>query len=237
MRVCHAEAQLNHSTDHCYLVAGYAPVRQNYEDFYTRRMYYRIHVGLQPDALEHLANTAACLQWGPPVCSLGTSRRLQQGVSALLMLSFAAGLLEQAHLQRPRCTHPGYGAHTCERPEVGIHPPSVLQRASVSKSYQRGYCSAHVTPQHEGAVACPAECWLCVHLSSADGQYAMHRALTLTGRVKECLNLGSYNYLGFAASDAYCTPRVLDTMSSLGWAMCSSRMDAGEPLHALPTSP
>lgn len=65
----------------------------------------------------------------------------------------------------------------------------------------------------------------------------MHRALTLTGRVKECLNLGSYNYLGFAASDAYCTPRVLDTMSSLGWAMCSSRMDAGEPLHALPTSP
>lgn len=25
---------------------GYAPVRQNYEDFYTRRMYYRIHVSL-----------------------------------------------------------------------------------------------------------------------------------------------------------------------------------------------
>ena len=55
-----------------------------------------------------------------------------------------------------------------------------------------------------------------------------HRALTLTGRVKDCLNLGSYNYLGFAAADEYCTPRVLDTMSSLGWAMCSSRVDAGE---------
>ena len=53
------------------------------------------------------------------------------------------------------------------------------------------------------------------------------RALTLTGRTKECLNLGSYNYLGFAASDEYCTPRVLDTMGSLGWAMCSSRADAG----------
>lgn len=23
---------------------GYAPIRQDYEDFYTRRMYYRIHV-------------------------------------------------------------------------------------------------------------------------------------------------------------------------------------------------
>ena len=57
-----------------------------------------------------------------------------------------------------------------------------------------------------------------------------NRALTLTGRVKECLNLGSYNYLGFAAADEYCTPRVLDTMNSLGWSMCSSRIDAGEAL-------
>ena len=67
------------------------------------------------------------------------------------------------------------------------------------------------------------------------------RALTLTGRVKECLNLGSYNYLGFAAADEYCTPRVLDTMSSLGWAMCSSRMDAGEATaylcHITPSAP
>lgn len=55
----------------------------------------------------------------------------------------------------------------------------------------------------------------------------MYRPLTLTGRVRRCLNLGSYNYLGFAASDEYCTPRVLDTMNSYGWAMCSSRLDAG----------
>ncbi|CAK0781260.1 hypothetical protein CVIRNUC_005327 [Coccomyxa viridis] len=106
---------------------GYAPVRQNYEDFYTRRMYYRIH---------------DC--WNRPICSA-----------------------PDAHIQ-------------------------VMERTPVS------------------------------------GQ----KALTLTGRIKKCLNLGSYNYLGFAASDEYCTPRVLDTMGSLGWAMCSSRADAGTtPVH------
>ncbi len=26
------------------VMQGYAPIRQDYEDFYTRRMYYRIHV-------------------------------------------------------------------------------------------------------------------------------------------------------------------------------------------------
>ena len=53
------------------------------------------------------------------------------------------------------------------------------------------------------------------------------RPLRLTGATRRCLNLGSYNYLGFAAADEYCTPRVLDTMRHLGWSMCSSRTDAG----------
>ena len=55
----------------------------------------------------------------------------------------------------------------------------------------------------------------------------LRRPLLPTGRVKRCLNLGSYNYLGFAGGDEYCTPRVLDTMAKLGWAMCSARVDAG----------
>lgn len=55
------------------------------------------------------------------------------------------------------------------------------------------------------------------------------RALRLTGMKRRCLNLGSYNYLGFAAADEYCTPRVLTTMRELGWSMCSSRIDAGPP--------
>jgi len=56
--------------------------------------------------------------------------------------------------------------------------------------------------------------------------------LKLTGRKIRCVNLGSYNYLGFAASDEYCTPRVEKTMKSYGWGPCSSRADAGTlPVH------
>lgn len=48
------------------------------------------------------------------------------------------------------------------------------------------------------------------------------------GTKQHCLNLSSYNYLGFAASDAYCTPRVQATTRELGVSSCSSRTDAGE---------
>ncbi|GAX72984.1 hypothetical protein CEUSTIGMA_g436.t1 [Chlamydomonas eustigma] len=54
-----------------------------------------------------------------------------------------------------------------------------------------------------------------------------HRSLQFTGSVKRCLNLGSYNYLGFAAADEYCTPRVQSTLKDLGVSMCSSRSDSG----------
>ena len=54
------------------------------------------------------------------------------------------------------------------------------------------------------------------------------RPLELTGRTLRCLNLGSYNYLGFAAQDEYCTPRVLDSLASYGWATSSSRTEAGD---------
>ena len=51
--------------------------------------------------------------------------------------------------------------------------------------------------------------------------------LTLTGSSTRALNLGSYNYLGFAAHDEYCTPRVLATLESDGIAACASRPDGG----------
>eukprot|EP00884_Botryococcus_braunii_P017085 jgi/Botrbrau1/405/Bobra.110_2s0055.1 len=58
------------------------------------------------------------------------------------------------------------------------------------------------------------------------------RPLLPTGKIRRCLNLGSYNYLGFAAADEYCTPQVLATLNMLGWSMCSSRTDAGTtPVH------
>ncbi len=56
--------------------------------------------------------------------------------------------------------------------------------------------------------------------------------LNFTGTAKKCLNLGSYNYLGFAAADEYCTPRVQDTLHDLGVSTCSSRSDVGERMIA-----
>jgi len=55
------------------------------------------------------------------------------------------------------------------------------------------------------------------------------RALEVTGKTQRCLNLGSYNYLGFAAADEYCTPRVQDVLKQYGGSMCSSRLAAGMP--------
>lgn len=44
---------------------------------------------------------------------------------------------------------------------------------------------------------------------------------------KRCLNLGSYNYLGFAANDAYCTPKVVEELRRSGASTCSPGADAG----------
>jgi 7-keto-8-aminopelargonate synthetase-like enzyme len=55
----------------------------------------------------------------------------------------------------------------------------------------------------------------------------MRTELAVTGRTRRCLNLGSYNYLGFAAADEYCTPRVLDTLAEWGMSTCSARTEGG----------
>lgn len=57
--------------------------------------------------------------------------------------------------------------------------------------------------------------------------------MKLTGHTKRCLNLGSYNYLGFASKDDYCTPRVQSSLDQFGVSTCSSRSDAGTTaIHA-----
>eukprot|EP00878_Enallax_costatus_P034590 GHUV01038365.1.p1 GENE.GHUV01038365.1~~GHUV01038365.1.p1 ORF type:complete len:484 (+),score=137.40 GHUV01038365.1:213-1664(+) len=56
---------------------------------------------------------------------------------------------------------------------------------------------------------------------------AMSQNLEVIGGTRRCLNLGSYNYLGFAAADEYCTPRVLDTLNEWGVSTCSSRTEGG----------
>lgn len=51
------------------------------------------------------------------------------------------------------------------------------------------------------------------------------------GGSRRCFNLGSYNYLGFAANDPYCTPRVVDTIRELGVSSSSARAHAGGGRH------
>lgn len=39
--------------------------------------------------------------------------------------------------------------------------------------------------------------------------------------------MGSYNYLGFAAADEYCTPRAIETLKRFSPSTCSARVDGG----------
>lgn len=49
----------------------------------------------------------------------------------------------------------------------------------------------------------------------------------LTGDSITALNLGSYNYLGFAESDLDVREKVIDTLKTLGVSLCSSRSEMG----------
>lgn len=48
-----------------------------------------------------------------------------------------------------------------------------------------------------------------------------------TGREIPSLNLGSYNYLGFAESHSKCADDSIETIRKYGWATCSSRHEIG----------
>ncbi|KAJ4973965.1 hypothetical protein NE237_007139 [Protea cynaroides] len=53
------------------------------------------------------------------------------------------------------------------------------------------------------------------------------KTIKRTSKTTRCLNLGSYNYLGFAASDEYCTPRVIDSLKRFSASTCSARAAGG----------
>lgn len=57
--------------------------------------------------------------------------------------------------------------------------------------------------------------------------YDSNKTLHQTENTIRCLNLGSYNYLGFASHDEYCTPRVLESMNKYGASACATRLDSG----------
>lgn len=49
-----------------------------------------------------------------------------------------------------------------------------------------------------------------------------------TEELKRCINLGSYNYLGFGQEKSPCTDDVVNSIESLGIATCSPRTDLGK---------
>ena len=44
---------------------------------------------------------------------------------------------------------------------------------------------------------------------------------------RECINLGSYNYLGFAENDGPCTRQAVEATKDFGLSACSSRHELG----------
>ncbi|WOH10679.1 hypothetical protein DCAR_0730149 [Daucus carota subsp. sativus] len=79
-------------------------------------------------------------------------------------------------------------------------------------------------------ISSPPDAWFdVVERVSEDNNKTLKR----TTNVSRCLNLGSYNYLGFAAADEYCTPRVIESLKKFSPSTCSPRVDAGTTaLHA-----
>lgn len=51
--------------------------------------------------------------------------------------------------------------------------------------------------------------------------------LSLTGTSHRCLNLSSYNYLGFGDNEAYCNNDVINVLQHYGSSMSGSRMESG----------
>ncbi|KAG0501633.1 hypothetical protein HPP92_001705 [Vanilla planifolia] len=73
-------------------------------------------------------------------------------------------------------------------------------------------------------IASAPDSWIdVVERYSKDNNKTLHR----TSKISKCLNLGSYNYLGFAAADEYCTPQVIESLKKYSPSTCSSRVDGG----------
>ncbi|MCE0481746.1 serine palmitoyltransferase component [Datura stramonium] len=65
------------------------------------------------------------------------------------------------------------------------------------------------------------------HLLSICIFSASCNSVVRTKNVSRCLNLGSYNYLGFAATDEYCSTRAIECLKIFSASTCSTRVDGG----------
>ena len=60
----------------------------------------------------------------------------------------------------------------------------------------------------------------------------------MTGSSTRCLNLGSYNYLGFAETSGPCADAAIESVYKYGVGNCSPRRELGEfLLPSLPYTP
>jgi len=66
---------------------------------------------------------------------------------------------------------------------------------------------------------------LCVRKRRGYGDAA---PLCMTGQTQRCLNLGSYNYLGFGGVEPLVTPSVISALREHGACACSSRAESGD---------
>jgi len=65
-----------------------------------------------------------------------------------------------------------------------------------------------------------------INIMERTGSNFLHQ-LKPTGRTKRCLNLGSYNYLGFAENTGRCTTSVVEAIKEHSLSPCSTRTGLG----------
>ena len=160
--------------------------------------------------------------------SRGSSSRSGADTSVAVAAPNSPGLLEPAHLQRAGRLDRRDGAHRHRRARVSSGRPEPRS----SSSSRQLHCDTQCSWLPRRRAVTPSPNLLCClsprHPRRRRLVRSMRTPLDLTGRTQRCLNLGSYNYLGFAAADEYCTPRVLDTLEDWGVSSCSPRTEAGE---------
>lgn len=210
----------------CVPLQGYAPIREAQEDFYQRRMFTRIRVSWEDPVgctvvlCKHSASRdRRGLQEPTAVCHLA---RRTAGTAPLPAppthgsTSWSARTWGTPGEREPGGSWAGQWLRCCHVARL----PEVSARAVPCTTCQQTWPLRSTTIEalmlrFLVVLYAPALC-------SGVGE------LKLLGTTRHCLNLGSYNYLGFAASDPYCTPRVLDTMEELGTSTCSARGDSGQ---------
>ncbi|XP_077995879.1 serine palmitoyltransferase 2-like [Glandiceps talaboti] len=80
-----------------------------------------------------------------------------------------------------------------------------------------------------------SDCWNRPICSAPSGEFDIMERVSedhnwhvrLTGKSQHCINLGSYNYLGFAEKSGYCADEAEAALKKYGLGVCSTRQELG----------